>query len=87
MSLIALIVALVAGAVLGAAHFFSLRWSVALIRDRRTALGVGLQALRFVVLAVALALIARRGAWPFLAAAAGILAARSALIWRARRLA
>ncbi len=57
-----LLAAFAAGALLGAAHFGSLWWSVVLMRDGRTALGVAVQALRFAALAVALALIAREGA-------------------------
>jgi hypothetical protein len=87
MSLVILASAFAAGAALGAAHFASLCWSVALIRDRRTALGVLVQALRFAALALALTLIARQGAALFLAAAAGALGARAVLLRRARRLA
>ena len=58
----ALMIALAAGAVLGAAHLASLWWSVVLLRDGRSILGYSVQALRFVVLALALALIARQGA-------------------------
>ena len=82
-----LIAAFVAGAFLGAAHFGSLWWSVGLMRDGRAALGVAVQALRFAALAVALALIARQGAAPFLATALGLLAARVLLMRRFRRLA
>lgn len=71
--------AFAAGTALGAAHFGSLWWSVVLMRDGRTALGVATQALRFVVLAAALAMAARLGAVPFVAAALGVLSARAAL--------
>ncbi len=87
MSVAVLIAAFAVGAGLGAAHFGSLWWSVVLIREGRTGLGLAAQALRFVVLAAALALIARQGAGPFLAAAAGVLAARALLMRRYRRLA
>ena len=73
--------------ILGAAHFGSLWCSVVLMRDGRTALGVAVQALRFAALAVALALVAREGAAPLLAAAFGLLAARALLMRRYRRLA
>jgi len=87
MMIAVLIAAFVAGAALGAAHFGSLWWSVVLMRDGRTALGVTIQALRFVALAAALALIARQGAASLLAAALGLLAARALLMRRYRRLA
>ncbi len=83
----ALMIALVAGAILGAAHLASLWWSVALLRDGRTILGFSVQALRFVALGLALAFIARQGAAPFLAAAFGLLAARALLLRRLRRIA
>jgi F1F0 ATPase subunit 2 len=82
-----LIAAFAAGAALGSAHFGSLWWSVVLMRDGRTGLGVAVQALRFAALAIALALIARLGAAPFLAAALGVIAARMVLMRRYRRLA
>jgi F1F0 ATPase subunit 2 len=85
--MLALVASFVAGALLGAAHFGSLWFSVVLMRDGRTALGVGVQALRFAALAAALALLAREGAGPLLAAAFGVLAARALLLRRYRRLA
>jgi F1F0 ATPase subunit 2 len=84
---LALLVAFAAGALLGAAHFGSLWWSVVLMRIGRTVLGVAVQGLRFATLALALALIARQGAAPLLAAALGVLATRALLILRYRRLA
>ena len=87
MSLAVLIGAFSAGAALGGAHFGTLWWSVVLMREGRTGLGVAVQALRFAALAFALALIARQGAGPFLAAAAGALAARALLMRRCRGLA
>jgi F1F0 ATPase subunit 2 len=83
----ALMIALAAGAVVGAAHLASLWWSVVLLRDGRSILGYSVQALRFVVLALALALIARQGALPLIAAAAGVLAARALMMGRYRRMA
>ena len=83
----ALMIALAAGAVLGAAHLASLWWSVVLLRDGRSILGYSVQALRFVVLALALALIARQGTLPLIAATAGVLAARALMMGRYRRIA
>jgi F1F0 ATPase subunit 2 len=84
----ALAIGLVAGAVLGAAHLASLWWSVVLMRDGRPILGFIAQALRFCVLALALAFIARHGgAAPLLAAAFGVLASRALLLKRFERLA
>ncbi len=82
-----LVGAFAVGVALGAAHLYSLWWSVALMRENRTALGVAAQGLRFVLLAVALVLIARQGANLFVAAAAGLLVVRLVLMPRARRLA
>ncbi len=87
MTVAAPITAFFAGATLGAAHFGSLRWSVALIRGGQTGLGVAVQGLRFVALAAALFLVGRLGAGPLIAAAAGVLAARAWLMRRCRRLA
>jgi F1F0 ATPase subunit 2 len=83
----ALAIGLVAGAALGAAHLVSLWWSVVLIRDGRPIPGFMAQALRFVVLALALAFIARHGAAPLLAAAFGVLASRALLLKRFERVA
>jgi F1F0 ATPase subunit 2 len=83
----ALAVGLVVGAVLGAAHLASLWWSVVLMRDGRPILGFMAQALRFVVLALALAFIARHGAAPLLAAASGVLASRALFLKRFERIA
>jgi F1F0 ATPase subunit 2 len=83
----ALAVGLVAGAVLGAAHLASLWWSVVLMREGRPILGFMTQALRFVVLALGLAFIARHGAAPLLAAAFGVVASRAFLLKRFERLA
>ncbi len=75
------------GAALGAAHFLSLWWSVALMRESRTGLALAIQGLRFALLAIALVMIARRGAILFLAAAAGVLVVRLILTRHYRRLA
>ncbi len=83
----ALPIGVAAGAALGAAHLASLWWSVVLLRDRRPILGATMQALRFVVLALALAVIARHGAAPLLAAAFGVLTARALLLRRLERMA
>jgi F1F0 ATPase subunit 2 len=83
----ALVIGLVAGAFLGAAHLSSLWWSVVLICDRRPILGFLAQALRLCVLASALALIARHGAAPLLSAAFGLVAPRAVLLKRFERIA
>ena len=85
MTIAALVAGFAAGAGLGAAHFGSLWWSVILMREGRTGLGVAVQSLRFVVLAAALVVIARLSPWPFVAAAAGVLTARALLLRRYRR--
>ena len=83
----ALAIGLVAGVALGAAHLASLWWSVVLMRDGRPILGFVAQVLRFCVLALALAFIARHGAAPLLAAAFGVLASRALLLRRFERIA
>jgi F1F0 ATPase subunit 2 len=83
----ALMIGLAAGAILGAAHLASLWWSVILLRDGRPVLGILAQALRFVALAAGLAVIARHGAAPLIAAAVGVLAARALLLRRLERMA
>lgn len=85
MTIAGLVAAFAAGAGLGAAHFGSLWWSIVLMRGGRTGLGVAVQSLRFVALAAALVLVARLGPWPFVSAAAGVLAARALLLRRCRR--
>ena len=75
------------GAALGAAHFYSLWGSVALIGGGRAGLGVAVQGLRFALLAIALVLIARQGASLFLAAAAGVIVVRLNLTRHYRRFA
>ena len=85
--IVALTLGLAAGAILGAAHLASLWCSVVLLRDGRPILGVMVQALRFAALAVTLALIARYGAAPFLAAAFGVLAARALFLRRLEKMA
>ncbi len=82
-----LIAALALGAALGAAHFGTLWWSVALMRENRTGLALAIQGLRFALLAIALLMIARQGANLFLAAAAGVLVVRFILTRHYRRLA
>jgi F1F0 ATPase subunit 2 len=82
-----LLIGLVAGAILGAAHLATLWWSVVLIRDGRPVLGFMTQALRFVVLALAFVIFARHGAAPLLATAFGVVASRALLLKRFERLA
>ena len=55
--------------------------------ENRTGLGLAIQGGRFVLLAIALVMIARQGANSFLAAAAGVLVVRLILTRRYRRLA
>ena len=85
---LALVAAFAVGALLGAAHFGSLWWSVVLMRRRPD--GTRRRCRRLCAssaLALALALIARQGAAPLLAAALGVLAARAFLMRRYRRIA
>jgi F1F0 ATPase subunit 2 len=73
---------LAAGMVIGAVHFLSLRWNVRMLTADRPLLPiVAIQLGRFATLAVVLALITQTsGALPLLAAALGILAARTVIV-------
>jgi F1F0 ATPase subunit 2 len=73
---------LAAGMVIGAVHFLSLRWNVRMLTAGRSLLPVvAVQLGRFAAMAVVLALITRTfGALPLLAAALGILAARTVIV-------
>lgn len=71
----------VAGALLGFAHFGSLRYNVHCIAGGRALLSAGLQVLRFAFTGAALTFVAARvGAMPLLAATVGIILARGALL-------
>ncbi len=87
MTIALLIAAFAVGAALGAAHFLSLWWTVVLMRENRTGLGLAMQGGRFLLLAIALVVTARQGANIFLAAAAGVLVVRLLLTRHYRRLA
>ena len=75
------------GAALGWAHFLSLWQCVGLMQKGRTGLAVAAQGLRFALIAVALAVVARQGASFLLSAAAGVILVRLFLTRRYRRLA
>jgi F1F0 ATPase subunit 2 len=70
------------GMVIGTAHFLSLRWNVRMLTAGRSLLPVvAVQLGRFAAMVVVLALITRTfGALPLLAAALGILAARTVIV-------
>ena len=76
--------ALVAGVALGVAHFASLRRVTEFFAEGRALAAAGLQALRLLVLGAALVGAAWLGAWPLLAAMAGILLGRWAVLRRER---
>ena len=72
---------LAAGIAIGALHFLSLRWSVRLFIEGRAARSLAIQGLRLAVLGGALAAVAVWfGALPLLAATAGLLLARTAVL-------
>jgi F1F0 ATPase subunit 2 len=72
---------LAAGAIVGAFHFLTLRTSTRmLVSGSSLPAGLALHLVRFAVTAGALALIARHGALPLLAATLGILASRAAVL-------
>jgi F1F0 ATPase subunit 2 len=70
------------GAVIGAAYFLSLRWNIRHFEiGRSLLLAFAVQLVRFAIIAVVLGVIVIHfGALPLLIAAAGILAARTAVI-------
>ncbi len=70
------------GALMGAFHFLTLRWNVHMFAAARSLpLALASQLVRFALIACLLAIVANRfGALPLLAATAGILAARMAIV-------
>jgi len=75
------------GAVIGAFHFVTLRWNVSMFAARQSLLlPLGVQLVRFALMAVLLAVVARYfGALPLLVAAFGILATRTIVVRRELR--
>jgi F1F0 ATPase subunit 2 len=72
---------LLAGALLGSLYFLTLRWNVRILASGRVLLPFGLQLIRFAVVAAALTIVARSfGALPLLAAALGLLLARTMIL-------
>jgi F1F0 ATPase subunit 2 len=73
---------LVVGALIGALHFLTLRWNVAMLAlDRPLPLVLAIALVRVALIAGALGVVAGRfGALPLIVATAGILAARTAVI-------
>lgn len=75
-----------AGAVLGVVHFGTLKWNTELYLGRSTALGPGLQILRFAVLVAVFFALAKLGAGALLSGALGLLVIRRLFLSRARNL-
>lgn len=73
---------LTVGALIGASHFLALRWNVRMLAvGRSLSLALTAQLVRFAFLAGVLTIIAGHfGAFPLLAASAGILAARTTVL-------
>ena len=73
---------LIAGLMIGAVHFLSLRWNVRMLAGGRSLLpALAIQIARFAIIGVILAVIAHAfGALPLIAATGGILLARSLII-------
>ena len=73
---------LTVGALIGASHFLALRWNVRMLAvGRSLPLALATQLVRFALLAGVLTIIAGHfGAFPLLAAAAGILAVRTTVL-------
>ena len=68
------------GILLGVVHFGSLWWNARLYTGRGAVLALVLQLVRLGLLVVVLAVLAKLGAGPLLAAAAGLLVARLLLV-------
>ncbi len=86
-SMIALMVGisalLLAGALIGAFHFLSLKWTVAMLTKRQALPAFGLQLFRFMVTGAALLAVACSfGAMPLMLAGAGVLMTRAAILRR-----
>jgi F1F0 ATPase subunit 2 len=72
---------LAVGALIGVFHFMTLRWNVHMFATGGSLVLASMgQLIRFAIIACLLAAIAQFGALPLLAAAAGVLAARSAIL-------
>ena len=73
---------LAAGALIGTLHFLMLQWNVSMIAAGQSLLlPLGIQLIRFALIAAVLAAITRSfGALPLLAATVGILAMRIAIV-------
>ncbi len=71
-----------AGVLIGTFHFMMLRWNVRMFAEQQSLLlPLGIQLIRFALIAAALAAISRSfGAAPLLVVTAGILAARIAIL-------
>lgn len=77
---------LLAGALLGALYFWTMRWNVDLLIGRRSLWSLVLPLLRFSALALLLAIVARSfSALPLLTATLGLLAARTVALRRELR--
>jgi len=72
-----------AGVLLGLVHFSTLRWNTRLYLGSGIAPGLGLQLLRFAVLAVVFFALVRIGAGALLSGALGLFVARRLLLSRA----
>lgn len=77
---------LAVGALLGVIHFGSLWWNATLFARGGAAAALAIQLARFAVLVLALAGLARLGAVPLLAGAAGLIAARQLVVHRLGRI-
>lgn len=74
------------GALLGVLYFQSLWWNVQLLTSGSAWRAIGLHLLRFGVLIISLYAASRYGAVALISAAFGMIAARSLVLRRARRL-
>lgn len=80
-----ILIGIAAGLLLGLFHFATLKWNTRFYLAGDHAMALLLHTCRFLVLIVAMTMLAKAGAAPLLAAMASLLAARTLILRLARR--
>lgn len=78
--LVQIAVGVLAGAILGFAHFMTLRWNAGFYLQNRHGSALLVQLSRFLLLVVVLVVLAKAGALPLISALVAILAARAVVL-------
>ena len=81
----AIVVGILAGTMLGFAHFLTLKWNTGLYLEGGVAKAIVLHILRMIVLAAAFIILAKLGAAALLSGLAGLLLARAIVMRREKR--